>query len=98
MIPGQPVAYPNPNNGVQVSIKFDITRHATNVVVKIYTASSRLIRQESVDGTFEAGKCAVIMNRGYLTGLSRGTYLYQLTARDSQGREAKSKTGILIIQ
>ena len=98
MIPGKPVAYPNPNTGVQVSIKFDLTRHATNVVVKMYTVSRRLVRQAGVDGTFEAGKCVVSLNREYLTGLSKGTYLYQLTARDSQGREAKSKTGLLMIQ
>jgi hypothetical protein len=92
------VAYPNPNPGTQLTIRFDITRHATNVVVKMYTVSRRLIRQVTVDGTFEMGKCSLSINREYLAGLSKGSYLYQLTAKDNQGREAKSKTGVIIIQ
>lgn len=98
MIPEPPVAYPNPNPGMQIIIKFDITRHATSATVKLYTVSRRLIRQVKVEGYFDAGKCSISINREYLIGLSKGSYLYQIAVKDEEGREARSKTGVIIIQ
>src|ERR1035437_214691 len=95
-IPGPPVAFPNPNYGTQMTIMFDITRPVTSVVVRIYTVSRRLIRVIRLEGLFGTGKAAVVINRGYLTGLAKGTYLYQLTVKDGANEEAKSKIGMVI--
>ncbi|MEI7541630.1 MAG: hypothetical protein WCJ94_00040 [bacterium] len=97
-IPSPPMAYPNPYTGQQLNIKFSISSHATKIAVKIYTISRRLIRKVQTDGVFHPGDCYFTIKREYLLGLSKGTYLYQIIINDSNGREAKSKTGTIIIQ
>lgn len=97
-IPNNPIAYPNPNSGQQLNIKFDISRNVTAITVKIYTQSHRLIRKTRVDENLQAGKCDVSVGREYLIGLAKGAYLYQVTVNDNEGRTAKSTIEAVIIQ
>ncbi|MCE5300207.1 MAG: carbohydrate binding domain-containing protein [Spirochaetia bacterium] len=90
--------FPHPYNPGKddLKISFHTGADLAGVKVKIFTVGFRLINTFEA-GTWPAGIVEFTVDRKYLVKLANGTYFYAISASDSQGREAHSKPGCLII-
>lgn len=97
---GEVITFPNPaKDGEDVKARFSLTKRASKVTFKLYTASYRSIREEKFTANFAAGENDVTL--GWLknfNSLSAGTYYYVLYAGDAGSeKSARSKIGKIII-
>jgi len=101
---GPIVPYPNPINPVITPLKIMVNVTPNNIdsiTLRIYTASYRLVREETFEGTGQnvaqaAGGVVLTCGMNTLGGLSSGTYYYIVTAQKG-GVKARSKADTVII-
>ncbi len=99
------IVYPNPNPKIKeegVTLKFEITKDAEIMKIKIYTTAMRLVREMEynavqVPGGLQHGIVEVPLEPGLFRGLARGVYYYVVFVEDIDGNPAWSKIGKLII-
>jgi hypothetical protein len=101
-------AFPNPGAvNTPVSIDFNITRAATNVIFKLYTTSARCIRtvkKSSAEmmvypntGGLKYGRNVMKLDWLVFNGLAQGNYFYVVVVEDADTKNVKSKVETLII-
>jgi glucuronoarabinoxylan endo-1,4-beta-xylanase len=92
-----PVFYPNPysNNG-QFNIRFDLTKPADKILLKIFTSGFRLVFEATLSGQ-AAGKKTMSVFPGEMEKLSSGTYYAVISAQSSAGEHATSKASPFIM-
>jgi len=99
-------SYPNPADTTRdVNIKFFITKNAKTVTFKMYTSSSRLVKQLEVPASeinrgfrgLTAGDNIITVPAEYFKSLSNGTYYYVIMVKDDAGKEARSTVDKIII-
>ncbi|MBN2769865.1 MAG: CIA30 family protein, partial [Spirochaetes bacterium] len=99
-------SYPNPADTTRdVNIKFFITKNAKTVTFKMYTSSSRLVKNLEVPASdinrgfrsLTAGDNIITVPAEYFKSLSNGTYYYVIMVKDDAGKEARSTVDKIII-
>ncbi len=92
-----PLVYPNPYNVSQnIYFGFTISQDCSDVYIKIYTISFRLILKETL-GLSYAGRVAKPVPQYCFARLANGTYYYVITAKNGSGKTVSSKISELII-
>ena len=99
------IIYPNPNPKIKeegVTLKFEITKDAEIMKIKIYTTAMRLVRETEykavqVPGGLQHGIVEVNLEAGMFKGLARGVYYYVVFVEDAEGNPASSDVGKFVI-
>jgi hypothetical protein len=97
------IAFPNPwnsfmNPGITVMrIQFAITKPVESIMFKLYTASTRLVRQVEVKGHLDQGLQTIQIPGSLFDGLAEGGYFYVIIAADKDGITARSSINKIII-
>jgi hypothetical protein len=92
-----PVVYPNPSFDGHITIRFGASGPADNLKILVYTKAFRLVRDININSDFKQGINEVDLGVQYMMGFSRGTYLFKLILKDSDGRTESSRLGTFII-
>jgi len=92
-VPFNPGKYP-----YGILLQFNLTKSSSEVTLKIYSSSFRLVRNVRLAGTFAAGE-----NRGFaeaeqFNNLANGTYYYRLIAESPSGAGYSTAGKIIIIK
>jgi hypothetical protein len=93
------VIYPNPVFATQnmFYVNLNISRTPQSVMMKIYTAAFRAIRNIEWTTGIKKGDNSLSVPVWKLGQIGNGTYYYVIIAKDLEGRQAKSRAGELII-
>ncbi|HPD19014.1 MAG TPA: hypothetical protein PLF61_05060, partial [Candidatus Goldiibacteriota bacterium] len=93
--------YPNPYNPGKgdLKISFNLTQESKIIKVRIFTSGLRLIKyMEFQDKTYDAEKTNVIeIPKKHFNEMASGAYYMIIFAKNSEGKETKSKPEVLII-
>ncbi len=90
------ILFPNPvSQHADLMVKFDVTRHASMIHVRIYTTSFRLVIDQAYKGYFLRDTVLTLPKRK-LGGLSAGSYYISVYAEDGP-EKAYSKPKVAII-
>jgi hypothetical protein len=97
-----PEVYPNPFNpgtGGNLWIRYVLSQNVSEVILKVYTNSYRLVRTIVLSGQDMNGFGARVSNAGAgkMDGLASGTYYYYIEARSVGGKTARSKAAVMLI-
>jgi hypothetical protein len=91
------IIYPNPYQGKEpVYLSFSLTRHASQVRFKLYTAGFRLVRDVKLKGTHAKGGNIAAIGANDAGPLANGTYYYVITA-EGGGDKCSSRLGTFIV-
>jgi len=99
------IVYPNPNPKIKeegMTLKFEITKDAEKMKLKIYTSAMRLVRKRQynaaqVSGGLQHGIVEAHLEPGLFAGLAKGVYYYVVFVEDIDGNPARSDVGKFVI-
>jgi len=92
------VVFPNPSKQpADLKIKFDVTRHASRIQVRIYTTAYRRVIEETFEGAF-IGDTTVTIPQRKLSRLSSGTYYIFILAENSSEKAGSRPEELIIIR
>ncbi len=92
------LAYPNPcDSGSGITIGYELTHDASEIIFKLYTTNFRLIRKHTASSPTTAGIKTMFIGPDVFESLSRGIYLYVIEAKDDNGTTGRSKINTIVI-
>jgi hypothetical protein len=86
----------NPKTSDNLRINFYLTKHCSEVKIKIYTTSFRLVKSDVILTNANAGMKHCFLYAQKLLNLSNGLYYFILEAED-ESKKARSKADYLVI-
>jgi hypothetical protein len=94
-----PLPYPNPCNPDTsgITIRYNLTRNATEIKFKLYTANARLIREHKESGGISAGIKTMQIESAVFEKLSQGIYFYVIEGKADNGTTARSVIDKIVI-
>ena len=93
------LVYPDPliNGPDTLYLRLDTTFQPVSAVMKVYSASFRLIKVVNWDASGITGHYDVSVKVPAFGYLANGTYYYVLTLKDAAGKEARSRASEFIV-
>jgi len=91
--------YPHPYNPKSINdlrIRYYVTQHCSEVRIKIYSASFRLILNETIEQNIDAGLKISTLGRETLSRLANGIYYFVIEAKGKDGK-IRSRPEYLVI-
>ena len=82
---------------VKLKIEFNLINECNQAEIKVYTITFRLITNLIINKDFKPGRNSILIKSNNLWDLSNGLYFLKIGLKSNNGKSAKSKIQIIIL-